>query len=351
MHPHNSQSQGVDSENPRDEALVPWQAPQLPSNDVLYEFFEAGDVARRESAHDLLHDLLVVSGASSVTVREAINPDKVYRLVKGGITEVPGSGGNIRGVEWRCGLDGKGMRKFAEFKQVGNAVKLASTFFSQGMLIYIACELNDIKKGIVEIQDELFESEVSKMKGLIDSAGRTLRLYRRNRDTDLLNNAIQPLGAEIVPLLEAIVRRVRRLPSETSLFGPSASTVKANYDKVMSAIIWLLKGMVALCLLYSVHDPEFGKAEMINLLDKFREAKELGEWLAKVGRTLAMKDYGEKYYDDVVRMEKTLLCQHKVLSASNVGISLSGRQLLELQDQSTVSSVECGVRQRERVRP
>ena len=333
------------SKNSRDEALVPWQVQQLPSNDVLYEFFEAGDTARRMTAQDLF----AVTGASSVAVREAINPDKFYRLVKGEISEIPGSGGNIRGVEWRSGSEGKGMKKFAEFKQVGNAVKLASTFFSQGMLIYIAAELNDIKKGIAEIQNELFESEVSKMKGLIDSAGRTLRHYRRNQDTDLLNNAIQPLGAEIVPLLDAIVRRVRRLPSETSLFGPRASTIKANYDEVMSAIIWLLKGMVALCLLYSVHDPEFGKAEMKKLLGKFREAKELSEWLVKVGRTLAMKDYGEKYYDDVVRMGETLKCQREVLSAPNVGISLSGRQLLELQDKSYAASVECGVRQREMV--
>lgn len=320
------------------EPLVPLKIPTLPEDDEFADFFAAG----KDAENATFQELLPMAGAGSVMMREALSrPDQCYRLVKGGMTPIEGSDGLFRGVTWNSGADGTGVKEMAQFAEVGQAAKIASTFFSQGMLIYIACELNDIKKGIADIQEELFQGEVSRMKGCIRFAGTALRHYRQHREKTLLFNAIQSVETEIDPLLDVIMRRLRKTPTQTSLLGMGKDELKKIYDESLSAVVWLLKGMVALAVLYSVSDPEFGKNELSRLLRSFlgQRNNEILNWLKSAGGTLAQKGYGSKSKERIVSMGKAVEDQVKVLSAPSSGLVLTGRQLQELQERSQPAPV------------
>ncbi len=317
----------------------------LSDGDEFVDFFSVGNEVGNGNARDALSKL----GASSVVLREAAtNPGKLYQLVEGGVTPVEGSDGLVRGVLWRSAPDGKGVKEMAKFAEVGQAAKIATTFFSQGMLIYIASELNAIKKQMAEIQNELFESEVSRMKGCVRFAGTALRHYRRNGNKELLFNAIQSVETEVDPLLDAIMRQVRRIPTTTSLLGQNKDELKHSYDEALSATMWLLRGMVALAVLYSVTDPEFGKGELNGLLRDFLDNREIVKWLQSAGKTLSQKGFGEKFCTRIGSMEKSLKEQQRVLSAPSCGVLLTGQQLVELQHQERVGA-EVGMRQSELV--
>ena len=323
-------------------ALVPWRGytMTLSDGDEFSDFFSVGNEVCNGNARAVISSL----GASSVVLREAANnPGKLYQLVEGGVTPVDGSGGLVRGVVWRSAPDGKGVKEMAKFAEVSQTAKLAATFFAQGMLIYIASELNAMKKQISEIQNELFESEVSRMKGCVRFAGTALRHYRRNGNKELLFNAIQSVETEIDPLLDAIMRQVRRMPSTTSVFGQNKEELKHSYDEAISATMWLLRGMVALAVLYSVTDPEFGKGELNRLLKDFLSNREIVEWLQRAGKTLTQKGFDEKLSTRIGSMVKSLNEQNRVLAAPSCGVLLTGRQLVELQYHEKAES-DVGVR-------
>ena len=296
-------------------------------SDEFSDFFLTGI----SNASGNARTLLASAGTSSAAIREMVaNPGKLYRVVEGGVTTIEGTD-LVRGAVWRSGADGKGMKELTKFAEVGQTARIASTFVSQGMLIYIACELNDIKKGISEIQNELFESEVSRMKGCVRFTGTALRHYGVHHEKGLLFNAIQSLETEVDPLLDAIMRQVRRTPASTSFFGMGKNELKGFYDEALSAVICLLKGMVALSILYSVADPDFGKKELSKLLDSFFENKDMVVWLKKAGSELAYKGYGDKYRARIEKMNESLNMQRQLLVAPNVGVMLTGRQIADLQ--------------------
>ena len=323
------------------EVLVPLHDTPMKGADEFSDFFSTG----MNNASGNARTLLASMGASSAAMREIVaNPDKVYRVVEGGVTTIEGTD-LVHGAIWRSGTDGKGLKEMTKFAEVGQTAKIASTFVSQGMLIYIACELNDIKKGISEIQNELFESEVSHMKGCIRFAGTALRHYRKHHEKGLLFNAIQSLETAVDPLLDAIMRQVRRTPANTSFLGTSKKELKGYYDEALSAVICLLKGMIALSILYSVVDPDFGKEELSNLLASFLGNKDMVVWLHKAGIALAQNGYGEKYREIVEKMEKSLKLQRQLLVVPNVGLMLTGKQIADLQ---LSMADECSLQNNER---
>jgi len=318
-------------------ALVPWldSSAMVPAGDEFSDFFSVGEFAGRVNAQNLLSTI----GASSVAIREAAtNPGRLYQLVEGGVSPIEGSDGLVRGVVWRSAPEGRGIKEMAKFKEIGQAAKIASTFFSQGMLIYIASELNAIKKQVSEIQNELFEAEVSRMKGCVRFAGTAMRHYRRNGDKGLLFNAIQSVETEVDPLLDAIMRQMRRTPTKTSLFGMKEAELKQSYDEALSATMWLIRGMVALAVLYSVTDPEFGKSELNNLLKTMMDNRGIQNWLMDAGKTLTQKGFDEKCYTRIEGLRRSVELQHRVLSAPSSGILLTGRQLVELHQRSGFDS-------------
>jgi len=313
------------------EVLIPLRGDvDLQKSDDLADLFSAST----ESNHTFWRDHLTTLGAASSAVREALShPDGIYRLVEGGVTPVEGSKGLVRGAQWCSGAEGKGMKQMALFKEAGRTAALASTFFSQSMMIYIAYELNDIKKGIEDIKSEMFNAEVSRMKGCVRFAGTVLRHYRRNGDKVLLFNAVQSLETEVDPLLDAIIRKTRQLPTDTKFMKVSDSDLERSFYEIRSAVVWLLKGMVALSIVYSVTDADFGKGELLHLLKDFSEGnRAIIDWLEHAGHSLSLKggDTGYVVKENIVRMKENVQKQIKVLEAPRVGLLLTGRQLAAL---------------------
>ena len=328
------------------EVLVPLRDVAGLSCDEFADFFSIG----ADNAYKNAQTLLGSAGAASVAVREAAsNPGKLYRIVEGGVTQIDGTDGLVRGAVWKSGADGTGMKEMAKFAEVGQAAKVASTFVSQGMLIYIACELNDIKRGIADIQNELFEAEVSRMKGCIRFAGTALRYYRQRGEKDIIVNAIQSIETEVDPLLDAIMRQVRRLPPKTSFLKVDKEELKASYDAALSALLCLLKGMLVLSILYSVSDPDFGKEEFVRLIDSVIGNNAIINWLNKAGQSLSLNGYGDKYRERIESLVKSLNVQKRVLSAQSVGLLLTGQQMAKLGSEGTGAPDHCQKCRRERV--
>lgn len=312
--------------------LIPWR--NLPATtgmrDELGDLFQAGDA----SGGTTLNELLPEVGAASAAVREALkNPDQIFRLVEGGMSPVKGGKDLLRGGVWKSGAEGKGMLEMAKFKQVGRAAALASTFFSQGMLIYVAHELNQIRKQLADIKTELFQSEVSRMKGCVRFAGTALRYYQKNREKGLVFNAIQSVETEIDPLADAILRKLNRTPSKTAFLGMSAADLKTAYIESREAVLWLLKGLVSLAVLYSVADPVFGKQELKRAFSELIANDGIFNWMDRAGRELTNKgQFGEEQVALIKNIAHKLKQEVTLLDAPRTGILISGRQILELEN-------------------
>ena len=318
------------AEEPQEVLLPLENFPVDSAADDLFEFVSAAETARNDALRGLLSEVNV--GAAVRLAREAAaRPDRLYRLVEGGVTPVKGAPHLVRGAQWASGAEGSGLKKMALFREVGSTAALASAFFSQGLLVYVATELNRLRTDLEGLRADLFQAEVSRMKGCVRFAGTALRHYGLHWEKALLFNAIQSLETEVDPLLDAVMRRVRARPAQASAWGNGAERLEASYEEVFGAVIWLLKGMSVLAVLYSVTDPDFGRRELDRLLRDFHGRwRDVGRWLSLAGRALAEKGYGSDPRERIVSLDRTVSDQVAMLRAPRRGLLIEGRRLAAL---------------------
>ncbi len=178
---------------------IPYTPPDLgPNSDFQTEIF-------RKNRESVLSELRYLSGIPEIV--NTLNQDTVYKIVcspEGGKLYAD-TAGNLKGVFYK---DGK-IVQHARLQSVGpSLVKCATAVGSQLLLIHIAMQLNDVKKGIAKIINISDENRLAAISSGVEQYEQAMLIRDSEWQSRQLQNAIQTLNNGIEGTILTLKRRI-----------------------------------------------------------------------------------------------------------------------------------------------
>lgn len=197
--------------------------------------------------------------ATAASVGKTIKDGSLYKVIGEPLQQ--NSNGNYSGV-YR-GENGK-ITGHAEFEKAGvNAARIASQVFAQGMLISIACDLQEIKHDLQDIKDELFFDHVGEVISILQTVEKEIETYQFGHE-EKMADLRRELSTKTNDLRQAVSRRLEKLSPSITLwdnwnpFRPKHDQITAELNLLIPAIETLIKGITVSAELYSLIGPEQG---------------------------------------------------------------------------------------------